>query len=434
MIDEHHNEGHSRQSTELLQRFSTLRMEVRSVLDSAGLTNCTASELGRILKIDKTLAWRVHRVAFAIDGDLSRALSAVPGLRGWDLVRVGLFEHGANRKSVGQLVTAVVAFHSHLDVHPLSRRVLAADVSAATRQLSSVHGAPEVLALRRAGTEARMTALGISEAVGISSFLIAPSPQPGMVGVAALRVRDRLTQLRPRPPANIYISMITWKDGQLVDGGYRPLDPSTSSTALIQDLSTERVLGNEIKIADKPRRVGEDFEFVGHVGGNNRSIRACFGEVAPVLASAYATTDGERAELGFPLELPRHLALFDIFLHRDVPMVGEIALRMHSTENALYGHRYFRAQTELPPETTLRKLSQSDEDIDLTTQLTEHLRDSTETAESLCGVYRELRQRAAVALQFSLNDFSLYRAVIAYPTTPSTLIASWPLPARDCKS
>ncbi len=429
MPDQPVNERNPRVLEVLAPKVAALQAHLQLVLTSRGLATANATDLGRALKLDKSLAWNLHRVARSDQGDLASTLSAMPGTRGWDSVRSALLEAGEGRDSVAQLVALITAVNDDLAKHGIGRRVLAATAGAAAAGPTTARGSREVVALRKAGADVRTMVLGVSATVAVSCYVVAPAQQQGMVGIAGLRMFDRVMQHRTRPPYVLYLSMQAWNNDAAVEGAYRPLDEITRGAPLVEDLSTEGILGNELVISPKQGKSGREFDFVGSVAGRHNALMACFGEVAPVVAPMYRTKEGERADLGCPLELPVGVGVFDIFIHRDIELGSELQLRMFSTAHATHSQRDYRARTELPVEGTIGQVEDPNSDADLATCLTTTLGDSADSAARVCRVYAELRRRAAAALGTAMSDYTLYRVVIVHPTTPSTLLASWDLPA-----
>ncbi len=424
MDDHDFTDRHSGQLEELASKIAPLRLALREILAARNLSAATATELGRSLKLSKNLAWSLHRFASTDGSDLSALLTAMPGVRGWDSVCGALRECGHDRDTVNRLVASISKCARLMSELGSSRKLLAA--KAASRRTNTTPSR-EIVALRKAAMHARELAIGVSVTVDLGCYLVAPAQQRGMVGVAAVRMFDRLVQHRLRAPWPLYLSMQSWSQDTASAGAFHALTSDDASEPLIQDLSTSGVLGNEITVAQQRNARNREFDFVGHVTSRAQPVCVCFGEVAPVLGSMHCNSNDTHAELGRPLELPTSLLVFDFCMHRDVLRGDEPKLRMFSSPDATYSHRSFRERNELPPEAPLLKGHERDGDEELATMLAVELGDSAATATRVCNTYAALRTRAATALSTALADYTRYRVTVVHPTMPSTLLVSWQL-------
>ena len=98
------------------------------LLSGAGLGGARPTEVGRILGLDKTLAWKVSR--FADTSDLLKAVKHIPGTSGVEIVLKAAQANGADEDQVNAVRKADQAFRKFVRQHAGDRRTFEAMLTA----------------------------------------------------------------------------------------------------------------------------------------------------------------------------------------------------------------------------------------------------------------------------------------------------------------
>ncbi len=389
-----------------------LRTALRSCLEEVLPPQTGARETGRLLGLRRNLAWKTFAVARSVD--IVSLLRAMPGASGWTLVYDALAQAGCRSDSLEALRVAVSALDARITaevIDPACLRALGAG------SLESASQRRAMLRARRMAFTAAKQIFAVHAKARIGAILVAPSrgDREDRLDLLSMTLLEGLERTRPGPAFPVYYRVETTptKDsdaifGEIVDKrSHGPLVPSLCSGGVIDDAL-------RIITPETPDERGF-VEFVDRAPGRLEPLRAAFAEVSRHVGTAYASADERFAELRMPTAFPVEAAIFDVFIHRDVPMGSEPSV-------ALYGHpanhgrrTVWREQQRLPLEGELVEKSHPRLPLSLA-----KVRDA----------YEALLELGAIRTGSPISEFRLFRVIVPHPPMHSSLLVVWRLATR----
>ncbi|MGA1044827.1 MAG: hypothetical protein ACO3ZY_06465 [Phycisphaerales bacterium] len=401
----------------LLQDVGKLAEAVRSSLrrcfETALLPGTGARGCGRALGLRRNLAWKAYAVANS--ADLPSLLRALPGDNGWALVFEALEQTGrCEAEAIATLRTAVSALATRISEERLDPAALRAIGSGS---LESAAERRAMLRSRRSAFTASKQIYGVHAKARIGAFLVAPSTEPGesMVDLAALTIFEGLDRTRPGPPFPFYHRIRTHQaevsgtrlGGDLMPGDLAPMVPALSSEAIVPE---------EVRVG--PSSKGgqpEHFEFVRRSRRRLGPLRVAFAECSRRVASPFVHGSDTHAELRMPTAMPVEAVVFDVLIHRDLPLGSEPAA-------SLYGHAADHSRATAWHENHRLPLEGDCSETG-----------SLRLPQALVDVrapYDALLKLGAETIGAPLSKFRAYRVVVPWPPMHSSLLITWRLAER----
>lgn len=400
----------------LVQRFNDLLGEVRTALARAIGPRIEVHQGGRaaarILGLDKTLGWRVFKTAFS--NDEYGLLDVFPGQRAWILVNKALAQLNLPAADMAELQRALDEFERFIASNGIPRN----DLSQWMQTMEQPESAEQrMVALRKQAAEANRASFGIYDQACLSASLIAPSRTAGLAAVAAVRLIDAPERHLSAGPNPIYRQMMTWnKDRVERSAGQASFPPDASRAPLVPELSSEGITDDELQVSRKNERV--QFDFLGGRASRGEPMYFSFAEMSAAVGPMW--TDGvdpdDCAEFANPIEIPCGRMVYDVLIHRDVPLGGPVEGDLYKAERPRQAGDQINRQIRLRCNAKLMEL------------------DSSALAASLGRrgeTYRALLAHGAAMLGTTLADFRVYRIAIEYPPLSSVCVIGWPLPPRQ---
>ena len=362
---------------------------------------------GRVLGVDKNLAWRLVRLAGA--HDLAGVLASRPGSRGWGLAFEAFARAGCDPSLVAVLATARMRFEQEILDRRLDERTLRL---LAFGGLESNQGREEILAIRREGFELAARRFGTRAEMLGTAYLVTPSGEGDLLDLTAVTTCLGLRRIGPGASFEIH-------RGTNSVSNCRPerirssIEAHRGMGSLVPSLSSPNA-AEELLVAANPA-----INVVHFRGGGDpasQGIDAVFVESLPKAAYADARHPGEVGAFGAPALVPAVWFVLEVLVDRSVRW-GEIAQgAMYSQIAGPVNRLQYFEQQRLP-------MAESPES-GVDAALPEELGD-------LRGPHRAALEHAVAGIERSLDDFTVHRLVVPHPPLCSNIRMLWRLPERS---
>jgi hypothetical protein len=305
---------------EELQRLSAevarLQTALRAAFNASLPVESGARACGRALGVSRSLGWVCWNLAFSPEAPA--ALRSLPGSRGWELLLAGLARLDCPSSLLASLRGAIAAVERELHstrMQPTMLRFLAAGgLDSRTQSL-------QMRAARKQARQAAEVLFGVKADAFLGGLLAGPPNRKGMVDVAGVSLFEGLARSRPGPAWPIFEGMLLSGRGPRLP---RPLAPG-SIPGVLDAFCSPGAVGSTLRASGS-----KDYlvAFVAPPAATGkRGVRAAFGQVQP-LAGSVIPPRGRRkpappCHLGTISSAPTRRTVFDMLLHRDVPLLGE---------------------------------------------------------------------------------------------------------------
>lgn len=388
--------------SDLVPVFGRLRSAVRTALDTRPRASNGARACAREFGFDKSIGWKIFQIGYG--AEMTTALAAVPGARGWEIVLGKLAATRVPEPVLEEIRRALAEFERQLADRRIDRAMLAGMAAAS---VGTDESRRQIQRLRKQACDANAVILGVQSSTRIGCYMVSPSTKPGMADLAALTIAEGLERRRAGTPWPLFTPISTVdKSGERVPHAVSTIDGSNGSP-LVEELSSSGLAKSEVA------QVKEGgFVFVGRDPARTDPLTVAFAEVASAVGPL-ARRDGETVcELSLPITLPTETAVLDVLVHKDVFVQGPIHAELRAGGVPGPSLRTGAQLPELPLDT---------EPIEPSTL---HVPDALPTTNS---TYAELCRRASTKLGHSLSDFVCHRVVLAHPPVPCLLTIWWEL-------
>ena len=361
---------------------------------------------GRVLGVDKNLAWRLVRLAEA--SDLAGVLTSRPGSRGWGLAFAALRGAGCDARLVEELEIARAAFEQEIRDRRLDERTLR---FLAFGGLETDQGREEILKIRRDGTELAASRFGTRADALATAYLVTPSGEGDLLDLTAVTMLFGLRRVGPGPNLEVHRgtnSGSDWRPDRIRSSieahrGIGSLVPSLSSPGAVE----------ELLVAANPALNVVHFRGAGDSA--TQGIDAVFVESLPKAAYADARHPGERGAFGAPVLVPTTWFILEVLVERSVRWGAIAEGSMYSQIAGPFNRLQYFEQQRLP----MVELPESGIDADLPDELGD-----------LREAHRAALEHASAGCDRSLADFTLHRLVVSHPPLSTNIRLRWRLPDR----
>jgi hypothetical protein len=368
-----------------------------SVPDPTAIRAC-----GRVLGISRTLAWKLIRLAGAVD--VASVLSALPGGRGWGTIMTGLERVGCDPRLLDDLRNEIDRFDAEITARGLDRERLAAmaggglDSEAVRRSQSR---------WREQATHATSRIWGVLAEVRIASYLVVPSGTDDLLDLASVSSIRGLHRLGPGP--NPRLQMTTGAFRGATDGRIAPLASADWFDAAHSTPGVEDEL--RVHAFDS----GCHVHFEGSGTSAVQPVDIVFREHLREAAYEYARHPREIGTFGAAVLLPSRWFVLEVLVDRSIAWDP---LPEAATFSQLTGMppRYRWSDVQRLP---MFETVESGLDVDLPEEL-----------EAVRRPHHEVLVDAAGGLGRTLADFSTHMVVVPWPVLSSNVMIRWRLPER----
>lgn len=361
---------------------------------------------GRVLGVDKNLAWRLVRLSEA--PDLASVLSSRPGSRGWGLTFAALDRTRCAASLVEALTAAKEAFEQEILDQGLDEQALR---FLAFGGLETDEGREEILKIRRDAAETAALRFGTWAEALVTSYLVTPAGEGDLLDLRSSTMLLGLRRLGPGPNLEIHRGTVSGSDSR--EERFRmSIDEHRGVGALVPSLSSPRAVEQLVVAANPARNI---VHFRGQESPSALGADLTFLESLPRAAYTFARHEGELGSYGAPVLVPTGWFVLEVLVERSVIWgVGADAAMFSQITGPSNRVRFFEQQrlpmVELP-------------ECDVEPELPKELGD-------LRTPHRAALEHAAADAGRSLADFVVHRVAVAHPPLSSNIILRWRLPSR----
>lgn len=367
----------------------------------------SARSFARLLKLDKSLGWNVHRMTFATDP--ATVLSALPGKRGQRTLRDGLVAAGCATPAIDAVDEALGALLATIESRRISSRELKA---MAAGGLDSEAQRREMARRQKAAFDANAALRGCAIVERVACYLVAPNADaPETVDLVALSLIGGIVKLRPCGPLPAYVPTRSTAAGSAPSPRGGPLGDHPACPFLVRAASSPDLLDSELvqAYATPPRR---DEAFLADASEHRKSpLILAFGESMRSVGSIRRTPADSTANLIKPILGPTGRLVYDVLLHRSLPSVEPTA--------SCFLHL-------VPREVQLEfsELARLPVVLEAGWAKSTAIRGNAPVHEA----YQTLLARGAAEVRSEIADFRVFRVTVDHPPAPSALRVRWNLP------
>lgn len=366
----------------------------------------SARSFARLLKLDKSLGWNVHRMTFATDP--ATVLSALPGKRGQRTLRDGLVSAGCTPASIEAVDEALDGLLATIESRRISSRELKA---MAAGGLDSEAQRREMSRRQKAAYEANAALRGSAIVERVASYIVAPSAETGRVDLVAVSLIGGIVKLRPCGPIPAYIPTQTFEPGAPPSARGGPLGDDPRCPFLVPEASSPDLADSELvqAFATPPRT---DSVFLADANEQRKTpLILAFGESIRGAGTARRAANDATVNLVKPILGATQRLTFDILYHRGLPAVEPSpACFMHIAPREVQLEFSELARLPVVLEAGWAKSTA--------------IRGNAPVHEA----YQTLLARGAAEVGSEVADFRVYRVTIDHPPAPSAVRVRWNLP------
>lgn len=390
-------------SESLRAELDSLQSVCREVMSTVSPRSLGARELGRRLALNKMLGWRIFLVAY--ESDPTKVLRNLPGMTSWSRVLSGLRAAGAGEIAGRRLEMAIDDFERFIAEAGLPRQSLVSWVGNPAEELGVAN---EALRLRKLAFESERITDGRSLRARIGAYLLTrSSSRPDHAAMAAATILDGPMIAPDQPPRAFFVTVNS-----------RPkttsIDQDEPGSAFVKDLSTPGMTRDELQVAAQRGRTR--FDLAPAVPLRLSPLHLAFLERIEATGQLHRTRGGdeskeETADMCLPLDIPAERVVFDLLLHRDLPITGEPSSMVLMDRPPQDGRPVTSTRTARTP---FDRAALASPDLPEDWNLPN--RD-----------YLALLDRAAGLLGTRLSDYTVRRLTMTYPPMRVMALHRWPL-------
>jgi hypothetical protein len=386
-----------------------------AVIDALPRSSGKASEVARILDVDRKLAWKFWRVVNSPDP--FAMVPHIPGAPGVEIFLNAARAHGVAPTTVNAAHTAFVALEKLIAAHAGDRGSFEMMVKAYSEDPQE----HQELAHRKAAFAGNSFTWGVQARTQLAVNILAPSRSLGKVDIALVGGLIDLRRLRPKVAWVVARTGFIAADGQT----HAHITPETSLEQRERAAAGYRIpLLTEFCSAPLPEfrtRLTEhgqvEIELVEGPVGERAAITCLFGaDPYRGVGARFAQPGNPTAHLNAHIRTPSTMLVFDVLAPPD--LFGPIDCRAAAYSEV---HREVRSAAtrderyRLPIHLSMQRLGRSPGAAGLRTP---HVPNYPQMIRHVCQRYG-----------WNADDFEVHRLLMPYPIVPSAVVVSFDLPA-----
>ena len=394
---------------ELRSRITAIRQALHVAISPCVKERLGGREAARQLGLDKTLGWKVFQLAFSVDDE--DAVKHIPGPRAWGKIIAALEQNGTSASTMVDLRTAIDALEAVLLSSKLKRGAIADIYLNGTLSSAS---ARRLLRIRREGAQAASSIFGARIAARVGCFLVAPSQAARMIDLSPLTMILGPEMISSRVLMPLYVPVTSWTESRASIDLARAGEGAKQHSLypLILDLSSPNITQNELQRDPSNKR--KTINFLGTRSDRTEPLCLSFMEIMREIGSMYRESDDSWATLALPIEEPIDFVVFDVCVHREIPMNDPLDAGITESRVPNRDGDQLNVDLRIRTEAELVEINS----LDLPAPIASH-----------SATYHELVRRGAAELGTTINDYRFYRFAISYPPMKSLVMVRWKLPA-----
>ena len=148
--------------SDLVPVFGRLRSAVRTALDTRPRASNGARACAREFGFDKSIGWKIFQIGYG--AEMTTALAAVPGARGWEIVLGKLAATRVSEPVLEEIRRALAEFERHLADRRIDRAMLAGMAAAS---VGTDESRRQIQRLRKQACDANAVILGVQSSTRI---------------------------------------------------------------------------------------------------------------------------------------------------------------------------------------------------------------------------------------------------------------------------
>lgn len=379
-----------------------LRGALTEMFAEVGADLTRPQDLSRKLSLDKSLAWKLSRIAGA--SEAHEALQHLPGEAAIQIVLRAVERAGGSPHLSAKTVKITEALLDAVRTRIGDKSTLELVVDALPDQTGQRLTASRKLAFR--GNSAIW---GVQARVRLNTVLMKPNAQnPDMIDVALIGAWVDFRRLRHDAKWTLFRRTAFHTEGLAPE--VLPIDPPESAgpVLLMRDFCSPNMPEIETHL-----EAGVTFNDLGRSDVGNSGIFTCvFGTITRALGSRFTDDDDSRASFPAGISAPVEHLQYDMFVHRDcafalqqdVKTVAKITL-----------------QDGPPRDTDILPIQIARRDLG---------REPPSFQSPLVPKYAQMITHATSVLGWNLNEFIGTRYLVDYPPFPCSVVVSCPLEKR----
>jgi hypothetical protein len=391
-----------------------VREAFAAVIDALPRASGKASEVARILKIDRKLAWKFWRVVNSPDS--FAIVSHLPGAPGVEIFLNAARDHGVAPATISSAQAAFAALEKLITAHAGDRASFEMMVKAfAVDPLEQ-----QELAHRKASFAGNSFTWGVQARTQVVAIILAPSQMPGKIDTTWVGGLIDLRRLRPK------VAWVVARTGFFADDGQT--QPSITPEMTLQQreeaaagyripLLTEFCSSPQPEFRTRLTEHGQvEIELVEGPVGEQAAITCLFCADPYRGVGARAASPGDApVQLNAHVRTPSTMLVFDVLAPPDLfgPIVCSAAVysEVHREVRsaATRDERY-----RLPIHLAVQHLGRSP---GATALRTPHVPNYPQMIRHICQRYG-----------WNADDFEVHRLLMPYPVVPSAVVVSFDLP------
>lgn len=381
-----------------------LRRALLQAFAHSGGDPAVPMELARHLGLDKSLAWKVARLA--TDDDLIAAPDRIPGRAGLKLLERALRDARVPEPEITAVADAFAQFQDVTLDHAGDRETLAA-------MLAGMADADATLseAQRRLAFLGNSATWGVRARAQLSAHFVAPSASPGRLDIAIACGFVDFQRLRPDVPwAMATMRHVLDTGDAAAPRGPQPIDPSaTGGVPLMPEFCSSPL--PPLHAATRPDGATPLLLGPGPVGRHGRATVVC-GWLTRDAVAARRGPEGDRGDHFAMLATPAETIIHDLYVHRSLDFAARATPIVFSLlpGGPAYPHEDVRSRL-----------------ANVKGRVTE-LGSPPDCATPVLRTYRPLVARVIERLGWMPSDFVGRRYLLAFPPIPAAVAWRYELP------
>jgi hypothetical protein len=291
------------------------------LLDDAGLAGAKPTHIGRALKLDKTLAWKIAR--FIEDPDPDSAARHMPGSAGVEIVLKAAAKHGVTKPRVDAVRLADERLREFMRKHAGDRRSFEAMLAKGGRD--DKIESEERKSLFKSGS----AIWGVRAKAQMLMLALRPSStDPERIDVLQLGGMFEFERLRADVPWIIRrLTNRTDQGSSSLEFAREPLDPNGSTgggVPLVREFCAGEI--PEIRQFESAEGVVYD-ELAPSVVGRHGAVTFVSGEIYRGAIPLARSEDNTEGRYKLTVRTPVESVMFDLLIHRDLAHFGAPVMR-----------------------------------------------------------------------------------------------------------
>ena len=387
-----------------------MRAALSEALGAIGADPTRSQHISRLLKLDKSLAWKISKIV--TDDDPFAAIPRLPGRAGVRILLESLEQAKIPPAALSELRDAMADFDKMVETHAGTRETLQMMLgnqhSESRRERDESH--------RKLAFQGNSAIWGAQARVQLSSHFIAPSAtMPDRLDIAIISGLIDFRRLRHDVPWAVATARLLNDMGELLPlGELTPMDESVApgGVPMMREFCSPSLPPLNVVRTHSGR---SRFEIGQGPVGNSAAATCMTGWINRACVSPYASPDNRYGENHVTISTPTEVLFHDLFVHESLAFALHPALSVYSL---LPGGPTYPADGHdkglLSVETDILNLGLGPPDL---------------TTHELPR-YRQMVEFAAGRIGYPLNQFYGFRYKLRFPPIPALAVFRYRLPEK----